>query len=309
VLVAVMFFLKPSRSYKTRYSQYGGKQMALAQKTDRDQRTANRDFRTTYGSTYTVKIDGIEPPRPVEPVKPVETRVEKRDFKLAEFIDVTALWLNGAFYRLKRDESKLEEVKVGECIPTQQIPELAGKAMLTRIEFEKSPFRAVFDVHGKEEVFLIARHEVILPRSEAPVAFAEEYRGPDGGVVPLERTVAPFGVKEKNGEILIGRDVREMIRSDYNRFLKDVAWDVVPKGGIAVVKIRKGSRFDMLNGQAGGLIKEGDVIVSVNGVKVQSKAQIINHFKKNPVPPGSKLNVVISRYGRTLNKVITVPKG
>jgi len=312
VLVAVMFFLKPSRSHARVYGLYGEQQLTRARKPDQDRRSASRDFRTTYGATFSVKIDGTPPPRPVEPIKPVEAKTEKREFKLAEFIEVVALWTNVAFYRLKRDPGNVEnveEVAVGENIPAEKVPEIEGKAKLVRIEFMDSPFRAVFDVNGKEEVFLIAQEAVVLARRDPAEASAEEYRGPDGGVTPMGRTVATSGIQEKNGEFVLGPDVREMIKYDYNRFLKDVAWDVAPKGGIAVVKIRKGSRFDMLNGQAGGFIKEGDVIVSVGGVKVQSKSQIINHFKKNPVPSGTKLNVVISRYGRMINKVFTVPKG
>jgi hypothetical protein len=308
VLVAVMFFLKPSRPHWPVYARYGEQQLTRARKMDRDRRTASRDFRKTYGATFSVKIDGTPPPLPVEPIKPVEEEPERRDFKLAEFIDVVALWTDVAFYRLKRDTSKVEEVEVGENIPAEKVPEIEGKAKLVRIEFKESPFRAVFDVNGKEEIFLIAQEAVMLARRQPAEASAEEYRGPDGGVTPMGRTVAAPGIREKDGEIIIGTDVREILNNDYNRFLKDVAWDVAPKGGIAVVKIRKGSRFDLLNGQAGGLIKEGDVIVSVGGVKVQSKSQIINHFKKNPVPAGQKLNVVISRYGRTINKVFTVPK-
>ena len=311
VLVAVMFFLKPSQSYALKYSLFAAQQLKNASQVDQASRTASWDLKN-YEATYELKIDGIAPPEPVKPrEKPIE-KTSPKDYKLTDFIDVVALWTNVTFYRLKNRTSKVEEVVIGDTIPRDQIPELDGKARLDRIEFEKSPFRAVFVLNGKEEIFLVPQEAVILdrPESEQVAVAKEEYRGPNGGVRPMVRKIpATSGVKtDKDGTVKLGSDVQELINTDYEQFFKDVAWDETDKG-IAISKIRKGSRLDLLNQQANGILKDGDVVVSVNGVKVKSKAQIINHFKKNQVPPGQKVRVEIfrSQLGKTLFQNFQVP--
>jgi len=265
VLVAVVFFLKPSRSHARAYGLYGERQMARARATNRDRPTAGPELVKTYGSTFKAKIDGKPPLTPDRSPGRVEDPPSPRDFKLADLIDVVGVWTDAVFYRVKGNATHVEVVEVGEAIPAGHVPELQGKAQLARIDFEGTPFQAVFDVNGQEQAFRIPR--------------------------------------DLDGEsVVIGRDVV----SDAGELIEDVTCTAAPNGGIRVGKIRPGSLADLLNAELGGLLKERDVIVSVGGLEVQSKAQLINHFKRNPVPPGSKLALVIRRHGKTITRTIVL---
>jgi hypothetical protein len=263
VLGAVVFFLKPTRSHARAYGLYGERQLARAREPDRDRPAAGLELETAYGSTFEVEIDGVRRFRPGKKQDPIEDPPAPRDFKLADLIDVVGVWTDAVFYRVKSDAARVEEVEVGEAIPAGHVPRLEGKAELVRIEYEGTPFRAVFDVNGEEQAFRIPRDQV--------------------------------------GEtVVIGRDVV----SDAPKLFEDVAWKAAPGSGIVVLKIRPGSRADLLNADLGGLLEERDVIVSVGGLRVRSKAQLINHFKQNPVPPGAKLKLVIFRHGKTITRTI-----
>jgi hypothetical protein len=306
VLTGVIL-LQPSKGHAGQFSQWGADQLILARKVDVGRQSAGWDFRKTYDATYSVKIDGIAPPpepaAETGPEKPVE--VKKRP--LSDFLDVVALWTDVVFYRLKSRPGELGEVEVGDTIPREQIPDLGGTAKLLRIEFHRSPFRAVFLVHGEEEVFLVAQEGVILAQpAAAAVASEGDYRGPDGLVPPGVREVPPPGIKVTEKGVEISGPTADMFNNEYDSLFKDVAWDST-KQGIAVSAIRKGSRFDLLNREAGGVLRERDVVAKVNGVKVESPAQIVNHFRENPVPRGAPIVVELIRSGQTVTQTFRVP--
>jgi len=303
-LVAVVFFLKPDRSRARELSLHAERQMTRARETDRGRRPEGLDFKQTYGPAFKVKIDGIRPERPADDPTPVVDEARKRECKLADLIDVVGLWTRVAFYRLERDPTHVEAVEVGGTIPARHVPELVGEAQLTRIEFEGSPFRAVFDVNGREEAFVIVPDTVGLAGAGGPRPPAAPYLGPDGPVRPLVRDIPPGSIRldKHDGTIVIGPDAA----CDWKRLLEGAVWDVAPTGGIALVKITPGSGADLLNARLGGLLKEGDVVLRVGGVEAKSRAQLINHFNRNRVPAGSKLDVVIRRYGRTFTRRIVL---
>ncbi|MBN2489305.1 MAG: hypothetical protein JXQ29_00445 [Planctomycetes bacterium] len=308
-VLAGLIVLRPSRGHAGEFSRWAATQLAQARKVELGRQSASWDFRKTYAATYAVKIDGVAPPVEV-PVYEEPTRtIEKARRPLADFIDVIALWTDVAFYRLKSRADRVEDVAVGKTIPPAHVPELGAEAKLLRIECARSPFRAVFLVHGAEEVFVIPQAAVLLDRvAQASAPAAEgDYRGPPGAVSPLVRTVAPVGIKVSDRGVELGRDIQDMVSTDPESFFRDVAWDST-RQGIAVVKIVKGSRLDLLLRETGGILQEGDVVARVNGVQVESKAQIINHFKQHPLKVGTPVVVEILRKGRTVTQTFYVPR-
>lgn len=312
VLVAILV-VRPSKSRFRDYSLWAENRAAESAAVDERRSNTSKDFQKEFGATYTTRIDGIEPEKPPPPPPPPPPPDPKPKVRppLSKFMDVVAIWTNVAFYRPKNARTRPEEVVVGKWIPGNALPGFKGDARLIRIDARESPFRAVFLANGKEEIFLVPQPAVILkPGPQEQVATLEDYTGPAGLVTPIVRKVGPVGVKRgKDDDVIIGRDIQALISNDSEGFLKDIAWDTHPKG-VAISKIREGSRIDMLNKElGGGVLQDGDVIQSVNGVKVQSKAQIINHFRQNPVKPGSSIKVEIfrARQGRTIFQSFTAP--
>ncbi len=306
-VLVVVIFLNPSTSFKREFSKFAADQVSLARKVDQEQHAASAGFEDIYGATYEVKIDGIAPPPPIAPENTKKEKIEENR-PLSDFIEVVSLWTSVAFYK-KKGIPSLEEIQKGRDVPFEHAP-IKPLARLLRIEYTTTPFRVVFQVRDGEEVFLIPREAVLLGRREEKVASlgGEPYGGPGGLVQPQDRGSIVEGVQRaKDDTIHLGKDVQDLIRTDPDRLFKDVAWDV-SKHGIAIRQITKGSRVALLNQQAGGtLLREGDVVVSVNGVKVKSKAQIINHFRKNPVPPGGKVKVEMLRLGKPITQSFRVP--
>lgn len=313
VLVGILL-IKPSKSLFPKYGKWSESQMVEATSVDDRKTSSDQDFEKSYSATYRVRIDGTEPEKPPPPPpktepKPDKSKVEPR---LSDFLEVVAIWTNVAFYRPKGVTARPDEVEVGGWIPSQKFPPgFKGYARLVRIDARESPFRAVFNANGKEEVFLVPQEDVILkPGPEEQVATLADYKGPAGLVRPMVRKAVPVGVKRgKDNSVVIGRDVQALISNDAEGFLKGIAWDTHEKG-VAISRIQKGSRIDMLNKQVGGgVLRDGDVISSVNGVKVESKAQIINHFRQNPVKSGARIVVEIfrAREGRTITQSFTAP--
>ena len=313
VLVGILV-IQPIKSLFPKYGKWGELQMTEAAAVDDRKTTSDQEVEKSYGATYLTRIDGIEPEKPPPPPPVEDDKPEKPEVQppLSDFLEVVAIWTNVAFYRPKGATARPDDVEVGGFIPSQKFPPgFKGYARLVRIDARESPFRAVFEANGKEEVFLVPQEDVILkPGPDERVATVADYPGPAGLVLPMERKAVPVGVKRgKDNSVVIGRDVQALISNDAEGFLRGVAWDTHEKG-VAISKIAPGSRLDMLNKQVGGgVLRDGDVISSVNGVKVESKAQIINHFRENPVKAGSRIVVEIfrAREGRTITQNFTPP--
>ena len=308
LVLVVVIFMNPSTSFKSRFSKFAGDQVVQARKVDQEHHAASAGFDSMYGATHELKIDGIAPPPPVKRDKTEEKKTEEIR-PLSDYIEVVSLWTDMAFYK-KKGSSPLEEIQEGGDVPFKHAP-IKPPARLLRIDYRTTPFRVVFQVRDNEEIFLIPREAVWLGHREEKVTSlgGKPYPGPDGLVDPQSRGPIVQGVSRgKDDSIQLGEDVQDLIRTDPDRFFKDVAWKST-RHGIAIQKIVKGSRVAILNQQAGGtILKEGDVVVSVNGVKVQSKSQIVNYFKQNPVKSGGLVRVEILRLGKPITQSFRVPQ-
>ena len=313
VVVAAMTWFKKPVSRAEGYDKWAKSEMVAALKVDSGAAgVTNEKFDAVYPSTFGAKIDGIAPPPPKAapskrdpgPAAPPPKR------PLSDFIVLSAVFGEGVQYRLRQGDTGVFEVGLGYPVP-QKHASISPEAKLVAIKVKEFPIQVVFKVRDEDEVLLVPRDDITMQR---PVDEGEdgepEYTGPGGRVSPMARTVEPAIKRHKDGGYVMGREMQSVIRNDSNNLLKGIAWDQTDKG-IRITKIRKGSLADQMLSQVkalgGNFVQERDIVVSVNGVKVKSKAQILGHFRTNPVEPGGAVKVEIWRNGRTETKVVRVP--
>lgn len=310
-LIVGYMIWKPHVSRQKLYSKIAASCVtkALSQKTEQQQ--SQQDFKR-YEATYGLKIDGIAPPPPPPPDRPVAKQpppVKKQKYPLSDFVVLTAIWTNGVFYRAKTGAPTKHGLRVGEEMPKEHVAQIDPPIRLLRIEKNEPPTRAVFLVWGKEEVLLVPKEGILLqaPANE-PVRIAASYKGPTGTVRPNRRAVPRgFSTDKATNALILGEEVQEIVRNNSEALMRGIAWSPHEKG-VLVSRIADGSLAKQLIQKAGGtLLQQGDVLMSVNGVKVQSRSQIVSHFKKNPVKAGTPIKVEVLRFGNVVTRTVRMP--
>lgn len=315
VVVAAMTTFKRPESRVAGYDRWAKGEMAAALRVDAgDGGGAVTAFDKAYPSTFGLKINGIRPPKPKPIRRPDSGKPPPPppDRPLSDFIVLSAVFGKGVQYRLRQGDTGVFEVGLGDVIPEKHAS-ISPEAKLIAIKVREFPIQVVFKVRDDEEVLLVPRDDLRLERpADADIVASEPYQGPNGTVQPMRRTVEPQVTRAKDGKgYVIGREVQDLFRNRSNQLLQGIAWDQTDKG-IRITKIRKGSLADQMLGQVkalgGSLLRERDIVMSVNGIKVQSKAQILSHFQSNPVPPGGTVTVEIWRNGAVQTEVVRVPR-
>ncbi len=315
VVVVWITWIKPPVSNAAGFDRWAKAEMVAALRVDADSEGgATAAFDKAFPATFGLKINGIEPPKPA-PVRRPDTGKPPPpppDRPLSDFIVLSAVFGKGVQYRLRQGDTGIFEVGLGDVIPEKHAT-ISPEAKLIAIKVEEFPIQVVFKVRDDEEVLLVPRDDLRLQRpDDGNIVASEPYQGPKGTVTPMRRTVEPGVTRAKDGKgYVIGQSVQDVFRNRADQLLKGIAWDQTDKG-IRITKIRKGSLADQMLGQVkaigGSLLRERDIVMSVNGVKVQSKAQILSHFRSNPVPAGGTVTVQIWRNGAVKTEVVRVPR-
>jgi hypothetical protein len=249
----------------------------------------------SFTAAFDLRMDGKEPEKTVDPVSNTPPPPPPKE-KLSDLVDVTGIFRRSISYRLKKKPSPEDyTVDVG-----QKFKELE-EALLKAILVMPRPSRAIVHWQGEDVVLECGEEEKTRTTvSRVPGAVGSGpagFKGPAGAIQPGGREPETITDTDK-GTFTIPRKEQDYLLENMETLIGDMQTreerDSGDKpSGVRIQKLKESSYLKQLGA------REGDIVVSVNGVKVTSREQIVNHFRQNPVPPGTtQVPVEIIREGQ-----------
>jgi type II secretory pathway component PulC len=255
------------------------------------------DFLYLKGPLGSTKEPDVEPEAAPPPVERVDTT------PLDGLIVVRGVWANAdpSFVRIEPKDPKKVVDETG-FFEVGQVVEFANGAAVKEIR----KVEVLFDYQGQEVIMGIEPYEV-AGAAEAAGRATGGTSGPRAERVTravLENPGSWVQYTKKSSKVTVTKTGVSAIRDYGDEVIKDVVWatDRLADGkkAIKITKIPTNSAL-----RAGGL-EEGDVIESINGERVTSKAEIVSYVKRNPNLP--KYTVKIIRRGRTIVRTVVAQR-
>jgi type II secretory pathway component PulC len=201
-------------------------------------------------------------------------------------------------------------------------PRLANVAIMKKTDLqpgvERSIFRVgdvipfaneavVLEIHPKEVVFLNGDRQERMRVPDQP-SLVPVIAGGGGSSRPSDAGLRPFATyvesKRDSGIITIKSGGDRALAREGETVLEGVVFSTTeaPGGGKAlkVDKVPPGS----LLAQHG--VQDGDVLISVDGVPMSTKSEVVDYAKRNQ--NRSNFNVVIQRRGRNIHKTVNIDR-
>jgi len=261
----------------------------------------------TFNAAFDMRMDGKEPPPPLPPDEPVPAAPPPKE-KLQNLVEVTGIFRRSISYYPKKKPRPETDLTVDVGQKFKELEEATLKAILVK----PRPIRVLVHWQGEDVILECGEEEkertrtvMVSPGGGSPAGF----KGPAGSIQAGGRepdTIVED--KDQKGLFTIPRKEQDYLLENMETLIGDLQTreerDSSDKpAGVRIQKLKENSYLTQLGA------REGDIVVSVNGVRVTSREQIVNHFRQNPVPPTTtQVPVVIIREGQRLEFNYRLPQ-